>query len=77
MNPKDVKILLDGVEIQQADNYADAINITDGKPKYLVVIGAKDVEALVSIPKFSEHQVTITTTAAVKTRALQQYSVYS
>jgi hypothetical protein len=67
--PKRCQDLLDCIKIQQANIYADKINITDGKPKYLVVIGAKDVETLVSIPKFSEHQVTVTiiTIAAVKT----------
>ncbi len=61
VNPADVKVLLDGNEIQQADNYSDIMK--EDKAKYLIVIGAKDVEALVSIPKFSEHQITVTTAA--------------
>lgn len=62
VNPRDVKVKFDDEDIQQADNYADVIDIKSDKPKYLIVIGAKDVEALVSIPKFSEHQITFTTT---------------
>ncbi len=62
-SPGDIRVLFDGIEIQQADNYTDVMNPTD-KPKYLIVIGAKDVEALVSIPKFSEHQIIITTAGA-------------
>ncbi len=62
VNPRDVRVQFDGADIQMADNYADVIDIKSDKPKYLIVIGAKDVEALVSIPKFSEHQITFTTT---------------
>ncbi len=60
VSTKDVHVTFDGAEIQQADNYADVMNQTGNRPKYLILVGVSDVEALVSIPKFSEHQITIT-----------------
>jgi len=66
MQEENVTILFDGEQIQMADNYDDIMNPDDdgGAAEYLVVVGSKDVEVLVSIPHFSAHSITITTVDA-------------
>ncbi|HEY9207300.1 MAG TPA: hypothetical protein VIO58_15425 [Candidatus Methanoperedens sp.] len=55
-----LRVLVDGEEIKPAINIDDLFKID--KLAYLIVIG-QDVEVLVSIPKFSEHEVIITSAA--------------
>ncbi len=55
-----LRVLVDGEEIKPAINIDDLFKID--KLAYLIVIG-QDVEVLVSIPKFSEHEILITSAA--------------
>jgi hypothetical protein len=57
-----LRILVDGDEIKPAIDIDDLFKID--KLAYLIVIG-QDVEVLVSIPKFSEHEVIITSAAPI------------
>ncbi len=59
-----LRILVDGDEIKPAIDIDDLFKID--KLAYLIVIG-QDVEVLVSIPKFSEHEVIITSAAPATT----------
>ncbi len=59
-----LRVLVDGEEIKPAINIDDLFKID--KLAYLIVIG-QDVEVLVSIPKFSEHEVIITSAAPATT----------
>ncbi len=54
----------DGDEIKPAIDIDDLFKVD--KLAYLIVIG-QDIEILVSIPKFSEHQVIITSAAPIAT----------
>ncbi len=58
----EVRVLYDNVEIGQADSYEDILNPTnENVPEYLVILGNKGIQVLVSIPTFSPHTITITT----------------
>lgn len=59
-----LSVLVDGNEIKPAIDIDDLFKID--KLAYLIVIG-QDVEVLVSIPKFSEHEVIITSAAPTTT----------
>ncbi len=59
-----LRILVDGDEIKPAIDIDDLFKIN--KLAYLIVIG-QDVEVLVSIPKFSEHQIIVTSAAPTTT----------
>ena len=61
-----LRILVDGHEIKQAIDYNDLFK--NDKLSYLLVIG-QNVEVLVSIPQFSEHEIVVTSepSAAVAT----------
>ena len=59
-----LRILVDGDEIKPAIDIDDLFK--NDKLAYLIVIG-QDVEVLVSIPKFSEHQIIVTSAAAAPT----------
>ena len=63
-----LRILVDGHEIKQAIDYNDLFK--NDKLSYLLVIG-QNVEVLVSIPQFSEHEIVVTSepSAAVETNA--------
>ena len=63
-----LRILVDGHEIKQAIDYNDLFK--NDKLSYLLVIG-QNVEVLVSIPQFSEHEILVTSepSAAVETNA--------
>ncbi len=54
----EISVLLDGKEIPLADDYSDVLN--PDREKYLVLVGAKGIQILVSIPSFSTHTITIT-----------------
>ncbi len=61
-----LRILVDGHEVKQAIDYNDLFK--NDKLSYLLVIG-QNVEVLVSIPQFSEHEILVTSepSAAVET----------
>jgi len=61
-----LRILVDGHEIKQAIDYNDLFK--NDKLSYLLLIG-QNVEVLVSIPQFSEHEIVVTSepSAAVET----------
>lgn len=64
---RDIRILFDGAEIQQASNYQDVMDPTNdgGKAEYLLLVGADEVQALVSVPKFSTHEITVSKVSSV------------
>ncbi len=56
------RVLFDNQEIPMADDYADVLNPDDdNSAEYLILVGAKGAQVLVSIPGFSTHTITITT----------------
>lgn len=55
-----IRILVDGKEIPQAAGYDDLFK--NDKLSYLLVVG-QNVEALVSVPQFSEHSILVTSAA--------------
>lgn len=58
---ENILVLFDGKEIGMADNYADVLNPNDENvPEYLVLLGARSTQVLVSIPHFSTHTIEIT-----------------
>ena len=58
---KDFIVEYDSKEIKMADNLVDALNPNnDGiHAEYLITIGTDGIEILISIPHFSEHEITI------------------
>lgn len=65
---KQILVLFDGKEIGPADDYADILNPhNEDVPEYLVMIGAWDVQVLVSIPNFSTHTIIVTRRTAPPT----------
>ncbi len=60
--PGQLRVLFDNQEIPMADDYADVLNPDDDESaEYLILVGAKGAQVLVSIPGFSTHTITITT----------------
>jgi len=59
----DFAVEYDGESIKMADNISDVLNPNnDGiHAEYLITIGADGIEILISIPHFSEHEITIST----------------
>jgi len=58
----EILVLYDGEEIALADDYSDVLNPEDENvPEYLILLGAKGIQVLVSIPSFSLHTIAITT----------------
>ncbi|MEM2289761.1 MAG: Ig-like domain-containing protein [Candidatus Hadarchaeales archaeon] len=57
----EIKVLVDNVEAKLADDYADVLDPTDdgGLCEYLVLLGGKGAQVLVSIPHFSTRTITI------------------
>jgi len=55
----EISVLLDGKEIPLADDYSDVLD--PDEEEYLILLGAKGVQVLVSIPHFSSRTITITT----------------
>jgi len=54
-------VLYDGANVQLADSYEDVLDPSnESVPEYLVVLGGKGAQVLVSIPTFSTHTITIT-----------------
>jgi hypothetical protein len=66
-------VLFDNQAIKQAEDYADILDATnDDGAEYLVLLGARGAQVLVSIPHFSDHTITVAsapTTALVPTAA--------
>jgi hypothetical protein len=63
-----VAVLLNEVELELADDYEDVLNPEDENAlEYLVMVGGKGVQVLVSIPSFSEYRLTITTLPSMPT----------
>jgi len=56
---KDFVIEYDGEPMEMADDISDVLNPNDdgSHPEYLITIGAQGVQILISIPHFSEHQI--------------------
>jgi hypothetical protein len=67
-------VLFDNQAIKQAEDYADILDATnDDGAEYLILLGAKGAQVLVSIPHFSDHTITVastTTTALAPAAAL-------
>jgi len=64
-------VLYDNEEIGPADDYEDVLDPTDENvPEYLILIGEKGIQVLVSIPRFSTHTITITHVPEVPPAAL-------
>lgn len=58
--PSQVVVLVDNVQIPMADNYEDVMDPTgENTCEYLLLIGARQVQVLVSIPHFSRRVITI------------------
>ncbi len=60
-NTQDLTVKYDGESIEMADNISDVLNPNnDGlHAEYLIMLGANGIEILISIPHFSEHEITI------------------
>ncbi len=60
-NAKDIVVKYDGEPISMADNITDVLNPNDdgSHAEYLITFGANATEILISIPHFSEHEITI------------------
>ena len=59
--PGEIRVLYDNVEVGLADDYSDVLNPTnENVPEYLILLGEKGAQVLVSIPQFSVHTITIT-----------------
>jgi len=61
---KELDIKYDGEQIKMADDITDVLNPNDdgAHSEYLLAIGDDGIEILISIPHFSEHQITIANT---------------
>lgn len=62
---ENLTIEYDGEVIRMADNISDVLdpNNDGSHPEYLITIGANGIQILVSIPHFSEHQISIFSTS--------------
>jgi len=60
-NMQDLTVKYDGESIEMADNISDVLNPNnDGlHAEYLITLGANGIEILISIPHFSEHEITV------------------
>ena len=60
-NPDNMSIEYDGENIRMADDLDDILNPDDdgSHPEYLVIHGANGTQIIVSIPHFSEHEITV------------------
>ena len=60
-NAKDIVVKYDGEAISMADNITDVLNPNDdgSHAEYLLTASANATEILVSIPHFSEHEITV------------------
>ncbi|MEM2618781.1 MAG: hypothetical protein QW356_04770, partial [Candidatus Hadarchaeales archaeon] len=58
--PSQVVVLVDNVQIPMADNYEDVMDPTgENTCEYLLLMGARQVQVLISIPHFSRRVITI------------------
>jgi hypothetical protein len=60
-DPAHLRVLLDGRELRAADDLADVLDPDDDglQAEFVVVAGAEGIELLVSVPHFSEHDITV------------------
>jgi len=55
-----LRVFVDNVEMGLADDYADVLDPTnENVPEYLILVGGKGIQVLVSIPYFSGRVITI------------------
>jgi len=71
-NAKDIVVKYDGEAISMADNITDVLNPNDdgAHAEYLITFGANATEILISIPHFSEHEITIYSVAGAVVNTL-------
>ena len=70
-------ILYDGMEIGLADDYADVLNpYNEDVPEYLVLMGARGIQVLLSIPYFSTHTIEISKLASIEISMIGLPSIY-
>jgi hypothetical protein len=71
-NAKDIIVKYDSETISMADNITDVLNPNDdgSHPEYLITFGANATEILISIPHFSEHEITVYSVAGAVVETL-------
>jgi hypothetical protein len=71
-NAKDIIVKYDGEIISMADNITDVLNPNDDglHAEYLLTLGANATEILISIPHFSEHEITVYSAAGAVVETL-------
>jgi hypothetical protein len=71
-NAKDIVAKYDGEVISMADNITDVLNPNDDgtHAEYLITFGANATEILISIPHFSEHEITVYSVAGAVVETL-------
>ena len=71
-NVKDIVVKYDGEAISMADNITDVLNPNDdgSHAEYLLTSGANATEILISIPHFSEHEITVYSVAGAVVETL-------
>jgi hypothetical protein len=71
-NAKDIVVKYDGEVISMADNITDVLNPNDdgAHAEYILTLGANATEILISIPHFSEHEITVYSAVGAAVEAL-------
>ena len=69
VQPSRLKVLVDGEEASLAEDYSDVLDPTNdgGRAEYLILVGERGMQVLVSLPHFSTRTITIRGPAAAPT----------